>query len=211
MTIRSEVPSRGGRLRTAWAAAHAPVAGVPRWAKVAAHAVPFVVLPSGLWRVAVVLASDRRGHGTDGLPSWLPIEVYVILLSVVSELLAFAAVGLIASWGEVFPRWLPGLRGRRVPTAAAVVPGALGAAVLTVLWTVITVVTEVAGVTLRGDPVSQDYPGRAGDGSAVVFYVCYAPLVLWGPLLGAVTVAYWQRRRRTPSRHASGLSSTALV
>lgn len=25
--------------------------------------------------------------------------------------------------------------------------------------------------------------------------LCYAPLVLWGPLLGAVTVAYWRRRR----------------
>jgi hypothetical protein len=25
--------------------------------------------------------------------------------------------------------------------------------------------------------------------------LAYAPLLLWGPLLAAVTLAYWQRRR----------------
>ncbi|MGW1378795.1 hypothetical protein ACWD6P_31645 [Streptomyces sp. NPDC002446] len=199
MTTESEVPPRGGRLRAAWAAAHAPVAGVPRWARLAAQAVPLLVLPSGIWRVVAVFASDHGGQGADGLPSWLPGEVYVVLLSVVSELLAFTAVGLIASWGEVFPRWLPVLGGRRVPTAAAVIPGALGAAALTFLWTVLAVVTEAAGVTVRGEPIPHDYPGMAGDGSAVVFYLCYAPLLLWGPLLGAVTVAYRRRRRRAAS------------
>ncbi|AZS75914.1 hypothetical protein DDE74_38065 [Streptomyces lydicus] len=27
------------------------------------------------------------------------------------------------------------------------------------------------------------------------FHLCYAPLVLWGPLLAVLTVAYWKRRR----------------
>lgn len=195
MAIRTEVPPRGGRLRAAWAAAHAPVSGVPRWARIAAYAVPLTVLPSSLWRVVgVLVAADGRGSGD--LPSWLPVGAYVVLLSVCSELLAFTAIGLIASWGEVFPRWVPVLRGRRVPTAAAVLPGAFGAAALTVLWTVAAVVTEIAGVTLRGEALPPDYPGAEGGWAAAVYYVCYAPLMLWGPLLAAVTVAYARRRRR---------------
>ena len=39
MTTATKIP-------TAWAAAHAPAAGVPGWARVAAYAVPLTVLPS---------------------------------------------------------------------------------------------------------------------------------------------------------------------
>ncbi|MFF0738925.1 hypothetical protein ACFYVL_00855 [Streptomyces sp. NPDC004111] len=52
-----------------------------------------------------------------------------------SELVAFTAVRLIAAWGEVFPRWIPVLRGRRVPPLAAVVPAAIGTVLLRVIWT----------------------------------------------------------------------------
>ncbi|MDQ7809350.1 hypothetical protein Q5425_36965 [Amycolatopsis sp. A133] len=36
---------------------------------------------------------------------------------------AWLTSGLIRPWGEVFPRWIPVLRGRRVPIRLAVVPG----------------------------------------------------------------------------------------
>ncbi|MFG3253384.1 hypothetical protein [Streptomyces sp. NPDC048172] len=193
-----------GRLRAAWRAAHAPVPGVPRWAHLAALAVPLTVLPSGLWRIAVFIPGLGEDHGSGNLPAWLPTPVYVVLLSLFSEALAFTAVGLIASWGEVFPRWLPVLRGRRVPTAAAVVPAALGTVALTLLWTVFALVTQISGTTIRGEPVSEDYPGSAGGWSEAVFYACYAPLVLWGPLLGAVTVAYWRRRRAAHEGRGKG-------
>ena len=143
MTTTTKTPAAGqgtppaGRIRTAWVAAHAPAAGVPRWARVAAYAVPLTVLPSSAWRIAACtfhapivrgdVVSDVTSSGVPGVPLWL----YVILLSIVSELLAFTAVGLVSTWGEVFPRWIPVLRGRRVPTLGAVVPAALGAAVLT--------------------------------------------------------------------------------
>ncbi|MBR8640863.1 hypothetical protein KEF29_19935 [Streptomyces tuirus] len=187
-----------GRLRTVWAAAHAPVAGVPRWVRTAAYAIPLTVLPSSLWRVLVGFFDEDTAGKTGDLPSWLPAEVYAILLSVLSEVLAFTAVGLIAAWGEVFPRWVPLLRGRRVPTAVAVVPAALGAVVLTALCTA-ACVADAAGVTLRGEPLPSDNPTAAGGWETVVFYVCYAPLLLWGPLLGAVTVAYARRRRHVPA------------
>jgi hypothetical protein len=192
-----EQAPRAGRLRSAWTAAHTPVAGVPRWARTAALAVPFAVLPSGLWRIATVAIPSAKGGGDTGagsLPSWLPVEVYMIFLSVFSELVAFTAVGLIAAWGEVFPRWVPVLRGRRVPTLGAVIPAAMGALLLTAVWTA-AFAADFAGTTLRGDPAPSGYPGEAGGWAAVVYYICYTPLLLWGPLLGLVTVAYWRRRR----------------
>ncbi|TPQ17862.1 hypothetical protein [Streptomyces sporangiiformans] len=197
MPTHTEPPPTAGRLRAAWAAAHAPVPGAPRWGRAAALAVPLLVLPSGLWRIVTVVfpvQDDGRAHGSGDLPPWLPEEVYVVLLSVLTELLAFTAYGLIATWGEVVPRWVPGLGGRRIPTPAAVVPAAAGALLLTALSSA-TAVADLAGVTLRGDPLPEGYPGQVPGWSAVVFYVSYAPLLLWGPCLGALTVAYWRRRR----------------
>ncbi|BCL19416.1 hypothetical protein ACPCBX_20380 [Streptomyces tuirus] len=191
----SGTPGPPGRLRRAWAAAHAPVPGVRRWARIAACAVPLVVVPSSVWRVVVVVFDDGTAEKSGNLPAWLPLQVYVVLLSVFSELVAFIAVGLIAAWGEAVPRWVPLLGGRRVPTAAAAVPAALGALLLTVLWTA-AFVADAAGVTLRGDPAPSDFPTAAGGWKAAVFYVCYLPLLLWGPLLAAVTVAYVRRRNR---------------
>lgn len=74
---------------------------VPRWAVRVAHAIPLCVLPSGLWRVALVLG--LAGYNTDY--HWAVWErPYVIGLSVVSEGLALLALGLVRPWGEVVPR-----------------------------------------------------------------------------------------------------------
>ncbi|MDA0564457.1 hypothetical protein LG943_08975 [Streptomonospora sp. S1-112] len=180
------------RIRAAWRAAHEPVPGAPRWARRAAYAVPLVVLPATLWRLPLVF-SEEAGPGE---------AAYVVLLSVVSELLAFTAVGMVAGWGERFPRWVPWLRGRRVPTPVAVFPASVGAVLLTALWTWIFA-AHFAGLTLRGDPIPADYPTQAGGWQAAVFYACYLPLLLWGPLLAAVTWAYWRRRRLSSPHTAS--------
>ncbi|MEV0403486.1 hypothetical protein [Actinoallomurus sp. NPDC050550] len=187
------------RLRAAWTAAHKPVARVPRWARIAAYTIPFTVLPSSLWRVAAVTfhAPIARGEqGSGELPSWLPMELYVVVLSIFSELLAFTAVGLISAWGEVFPRWVPGLRGRNVPVLAAVIPAAIGAGVLTFMWTSAMAAVSL-GRDVRGRPLPPDFPLSLHDWKGVLAVAAYAPLLLWGPLLAAVTVAYWKRRRRT--------------
>ena len=41
-------------------------------------------------------------------------------------------LGLVQRWGEVFPRWMIGLAGRRVPIALAVVPASLASVLLIV-------------------------------------------------------------------------------
>jgi hypothetical protein len=198
-TVTEREPAR--RIRAAWVTAHHPVAGVPRWARVAAHAVPFTVLPSSLWRIAVCtfhapIARGAIGSGDapSGLPG-MPLALYVILLSIVSELVAFTAVGLVSAWGEVFPRWIPVLRGRVVPVLVAVVPAALGAAVLTLLWTWVAVSLSL-GRRVDGGSLTGNAPLGFHDWQGLVAIVAYAPLLLWGPLLGGVTISYWKRRRR---------------
>ncbi|TDB95097.1 hypothetical protein [Actinomadura sp. 7K534] len=204
MTVLATRPAAAGRLRAAWAAAHDPVPGVPRWARIAALAVPLVVLPSGLWRVAVFtlhlpIAEGvlMEGDVNGDLPGWFPMELYVVLLSVLSEAVAFTAVGLIARWGEVFPRWMPGLRGRRVPVSAAVVPAAAGAAFLTVLWTAAVGNFLLFQETMQGRPLPEGFPLNFDDWKGVIGVVSYVPLVAWGPLLAAVTYAYYRRRTRS--------------
>lgn len=178
------------------------MAGVPRWARIAAYTIPLTVLPSGIWRIAVVTFGfgDIGDQGRGDVPSWLPMQVYVIILTIVAELLAFTAIGLISTWGEVFPRWIPGLRGRRVPALAAVVPAAAGTAILTFMWTRSAVIVALG--IIQGDPRPEELPLHVHDWRGLLAIAAYAPLLLWGPLLAAVTVAYWQRRHRTrPSRH----------
>ncbi|MET8045766.1 hypothetical protein ABZU25_33460 [Micromonospora sp. NPDC005215] len=134
------------QLTGAWRAAHAPVAGVPRWARIAAYAIPFTVLPAGLWRLPVAFRDDV------------------------------------------------GLGGRRVPMLAALIPATLHATVLTVAWT--TAFARIfAGVTMGGTPLPGNFPTQRGAGEAAIFYACYLPLLLWGPLLAAVAYAYRRRRR----------------
>lgn len=185
--------ARPGRLRAAWRAAHEPAAGVSRRMRLAAYAVPFTVLPAGIWRLG---AAFGEGHGPGE-------QAYIVFLSLLSEGLAFTAIGLIAPWGEVLPRWIPFLHGRRVPVKAAVVPAAVGAVLLTTLFTLLSTASQITGTTIRGDDLPASHPSRAGGWETAWFYVCYAPLVLWGPLLAVLTVAYWKRRRVTGNGHAA--------
>ncbi|MCF3181406.1 hypothetical protein IPZ70_15870 [Streptomyces polychromogenes] len=103
------------------------------------------------------VAGDGMHHNVAGTTLGLADPVYVTFLSALSELLAFAAVGLVAVWGEVFPGWIPVLCGRRVPLLAAVIPAALGSAILIVLWTALAVQIG-SGVTLQGDPLPDGFP-----------------------------------------------------
>lgn len=181
---------------------------MPQWARTSALLVPLVVLPSSIWRIAALtlhlpILKDLDGDPGGNLPSWLPMELYVVLLSVASELLAFTAVGLVSTWGEVFPRWVPFVRGRRVPTLAAVVPGAAGAASLTLLWTWMAIMTAT-GRNLQGEPRPPAAPLGFDSWQGVLAIVLYLPLIAWGPLLGAVTVAYYRRRRAATAWRSGG-------
>ncbi|MFE9558959.1 hypothetical protein ACFYMW_30720 [Streptomyces sp. NPDC006692] len=158
-------------------------AAPPRWAVWAAHLTTLVVLPSGLWRIAMVLGYSggytETGFGpfaTSGAKAWM------LTLSVLSELVAFLTIGLVRPWGEVVPHWMPLIGGRRVRPMAVVVPAALGAAALTVIW--------------ANAPWWWTYPHEdmTPTGNLVVG-ILYQPLIFWGPLTAAVTFSYYRRHR----------------
>jgi hypothetical protein len=171
--------------------------GVPRWARWVAYGAALTVLPSGIWRILATVVhlpltahfeTPPEHHGTILVTGWW----YPVVLTVVSEGLAYLTVGLVATWGEVWPRRIPGLGGRPVPIAAAVIPAGLGSIVLTGLWTWTAVML----------PLGRGVDGRTaglhlGSGwQIVVFAVAYGPLIAWGPLLGIATVHYYRRRSR---------------
>lgn len=156
---------------------------------------PLAVVPSGLWRIAqgagVPVGFTGELARVFAAPGW--ITPYVIALSLVAEGFALLTLGLVRPWGERFPRWLPVLGGRPVPVMAAVVPAALGAVAVTVL--------TVAGAAVWYGPENNGHPEAPQGIAGLVMTACYAPMLLWGPLLAAVTVAYHRRRRATPDGH----------
>ncbi|GIG55634.1 hypothetical protein Lfu02_00060 [Longispora fulva] len=177
-------------------------AGVPGWAVLAAFVITLSVLPSSIWRIAAMVfnapllehpSEPPIGHGPELIAD---SPGYIIGLSVVSEALAFLAFGLVCRWGEVWPRWIPGLGGHRVPPLAAVIPAGLGAAVLMIFPWSLTMIATGRMVT-----------GHKGGGlvvhgwQSVAFWAAYLPLALWGPLLALLTVHY-QRRRRSRTGNA---------
>lgn len=155
---------------------------VPRWADRAAHLVSLVVLPAGLWRVALAagLSMGFSDADTAGLPGAQSLAI--VALSLVSEGVALLTLGLVKPWGERFPRWVPRLAGRRIPPAPVVAVAATGAVALQL----------IVAFAFRNPGV----PGLGFSSTAweVLFYACYAPLLLWAPLTAAVTIAYARRR-----------------
>ncbi|MFD9359061.1 hypothetical protein [Streptomyces sp. NPDC060031] len=162
-----------------------PSRRVVRLARLAALA----PLPTGLWRIAGAVGVPLGFSGEDQLADVTfgsGFSLYMIGLSVFAEVLGFLTLGLVQRWGEVAPRWLPLIGGRRIPPLAAVIPAGLGAAVLTLLG--------VMGAIGWNDPGNMGAPGSPTGVAYWVMTACYVPLVAWGPLLAVVTVAYHRRR-----------------
>ncbi|WP_020578123.1 hypothetical protein [Actinopolymorpha alba] len=153
---------------------------VPRWATVAAHITACLTIPSGLWRIALVVGLPLTKYDTSLVP--VRERLYIVSLSLVAEILAVLTLGLVQPWGEVMPRWVPLLGGRRIPPLAAVIPASLGSVALVALS-----IFATYNLTIReplGTPIQQG-----------LLIACYVPLLAWGPMLAAVTVAYYRRRR----------------
>jgi hypothetical protein len=131
-------------------------------------------LPYVLVRLTWLTPWPVGGPGPDvGLSP--EIRLWGVLLGLAALVGSMLTTGLISSWGERFPRWTPGLTGRRVPIALAAVPAGL------VAWIVMMAAPSmVAQVWVEGDPL----------------YLFLFPLPLWGPALALATAAYVLRRWR---------------
>lgn len=158
---------------------------VPRWAYRLAHAIPFMVLPSSLWRLGLVFDSTMGLEAAvePGYVMGLGEKLYIVGLSIFSELVALTALGLVSRWGEVVPSWIPVIGGRRVHPYAAIMPAVLGSLALIAIWT----------YGFR-DAFSDEFLPFSGTGWKVLMLACYLPLNLWGPSLLLLTWAYYRRR-----------------
>lgn len=161
-----------------------PTRAIPQRIRRLAHIVPLLTLPSGLWRIALVVGLPLTNAEVGGF--WM--RLYIVSLSLVSEGAALMTLGLVQPWGEVAPRWIPWIGGRRVRPLAAFIPAMTGAMFLTALWSWVF-------WGIAGNEFYDYFNGPQG----VLVTACYLPLLLWGPLLGVVAVAYLRRRRRTNS------------
>ncbi|MFB4319988.1 hypothetical protein [Actinomadura sp. 21ATH] len=165
----------------------------PRWAVRAAHAAAVAPLPAGLWRIAmaagVPVGFDRAWLDRADIPG--RGSVWPVVLSLAAEGCALLALGLVRPWGERVPRRFPFIGGRRVPPYAAVVPAAAASVLLTAFGVAFGL--KIAAVLAGGT----DDPSFPDGAAAAVMALLYVPMILWGPLLAAATVAY--HRRRSPA------------
>ena len=150
---------------------------IARWGIVATWVAALSPLPYVLSRLTwltpwPLLAGDAD---LDGEPA---IRLMGILLGLVAETSLWLTLGLIRPRGEVFPRWVPYVGGRTVPIMAAVIPGLVGALLLT-----------IAGRSM----IQQGLFSSSAD-DATPWLMLIMPLWLWGPALAIATLAYWLRR-----------------
>ncbi|MGC4815925.1 hypothetical protein [Micromonospora sp. DT63] len=121
----------------------------PRWARRAGH-VAWIAPVLGFiplhvpWILGIPLFANPdpfaqwyhgRGpgvgdHPVDGFLGLPAGAFYLGLLCVLAGLGGVLALGLIRDWGLTFPRWVPWLRGRRVPPWVPLTPTVLGSAVM---------------------------------------------------------------------------------
>jgi hypothetical protein len=170
--LRAMRPSAERRAKRPWAA---------RWGRRAvavAVAIPLLYVATRWgWALGIPLgltADDLRAYAGN---QWLG----GVLLATVAALGALLTTGLVRSWGEVVPGWVPVIGLRRIPPGLAIVPAALMAIVITSAG-----LAFMRTVLVRELPFGLDEWGVIG------------PTLLWpiwGVALGVATLAYFYRRR----------------
>jgi hypothetical protein len=158
--------------------------GAGRWGKWATYIAFFIPLIYSItrwaWALGIPLGITeellREGQGSG---MWLAGAA----LATVSLVGAVLTLGLIQRWGEIFPAWVPLLRGKSVPLALAVIPA-----------TLISILIIAAGVMFIRLTLAGVFDEFFGPGNPAT----YAPELLWpiwGFSLGAASLAYYFRRR----------------
>jgi hypothetical protein len=110
------------------------------------------------------------------------IRLWGVLLGAAALLGTVLTLGLIRPWGEVFPRWMPGLAGRPVPVAVAAVPGGVVAAIVCVSAVPMTVSMLVSDLTATEKAVA----------------LLAFPFAVWGPALALAVWGYVAHRSSRP-------------
>lgn len=175
------------RLRRGCAGCGRTESGSPavRWGRTAvrvAVAVPLLYsLVRWAWALGIPLGVSReflRAGDAENPGIWL-------MGAMLGSLAAGGAVltlGLARPWGEIYPRWIPGLRGKPVRPRTAIIPA-----------TLVAILVTTAGLMHVRLAVLGQLPGGFAENIATVGPALLWPL--WGAALGAATYAYHLRRR----------------
>jgi hypothetical protein len=152
-----------------------------RYAVVAAVAVPVLyALTRWCWALGIPLgvsAAGLRAEAADSPGIWL----VGAMLATMAAGGGWLTVGLVRPWGEVYPRWIPFLRGRRVRPRTAIVPASLVALLVTSAGMMFVREFAVGRFHLTADTWGLFLPEMLWP--------------LWGAALAAATLAYHLRRR----------------
>ncbi len=156
-----------------------------RWGRIAVYIamIPPIVyaFTRYAWALGIPLGMTAE-HLKQGQQSGMWVSG--LFLANVGLLGAVLMLGLVQRWGEVFPRWVPGLGGRRVPMALAVVP----ASIMSVLFL-------VGGINILS-AYSQMANAAVATGDNI--WVMVSPTFLftiWGAALALGTLGYYYRQR----------------
>jgi hypothetical protein len=166
-----------------------------RWAVAVAVVLPLVyAFTRYAWSLGIPLGIDEEFLREGQAQGTWAAGASLATVAVAGALLT---LGLVQRWGEVFPRWIPLLAGKRVPPALAIVPAIL-VAVLVInagltFWRRMLLGTTVFSVT-------------GGDWAALLPELLWP---LWGAALGAATLAYYLRRRQPEAPHEERRSLAA--
>ncbi len=163
-----------------------------RWGRIAVYVamVPPILyaLTRYAWALGIPLGMSneylRQGQASG---TWVS-GLFLATFGLVGALLM---LGLVQRWGEVFPHWMIGLAGRRVPIALAVVPAAL-----------VSVLLTVGGIVIGSalSPMASNLATTGAEGFDLVWglIVQVGPTLLspvWGIALAVATLGYYYRRR----------------
>ena len=156
-----------------------------RWVRIAVYVamvVPvFYAVTRFAWALGIPLGmseeslrlGQQRGIWTSGL-----------FLATFGLVGAALMLGLVQRWGEVFPSWMIGLAGRRVPVTLAVVPASI-----------VSVLLMVGGIAIWSS-YAQMADAAVDSGQDMGIVVGPAALFLvWGAALAVATLGYYYRRR----------------
>lgn len=177
-----------------------------RWGRTAVFvsmvAPVFYALTRFAWALGLPLGMGeeflRRGQETGTWTSGLFLAIFGLVG-------AFLTLGLVQRWGEVFPRWMIGLAGRRVPVALAVIPASLVSVLLVVGGIVI-----LSGIGQMGAALAAG--GAEGIRLIWELTIQIGPTLLfpvWGAALAVATLGYYLRRRGPCSVCGRGASGKA--
>ena len=175
-----------------------------RWGRIAVYvsmvAPVFYALTRYAWALGFALGMSeedlRRGQESGMWTAGLFLATFGLVGVVLT-------LGLVQRWGEVFPRWMIGLAGRRVPIALAVVPASLVSVLLVaggiVVWSHLDrMVARLAAGGAEGIGIIWGIISAVG---AVLLFP------VWGIALAVAALAYYYRRRSPCSVCGRGAST----